>query len=123
MNIHKPGSAPRIGFGTAESRAGRVAVVSVWGDLDALTAPMLARAIRSAAQRQPDALIVDLSAVGFLASAGMSVLVDAHEELRPAVRFRVVADGPSTGRPLALLGIDTLIAVHRTLEAALGDEL
>lgn len=109
------------GFRIDEHWVGRTAVLSVSGDLDALTAPAFADAIQAAAHQAPDALIADLSKVAFLASAAMSVLITAEQDLRGSMRFGVVADGPATGRPLALLGIDTLVPVYRTLGDAVGD--
>lgn len=121
MNVDKAVQASGAGFGTAAQWVGRVAVVSVWGDLDALTSSELATAIEAEARQGPEALIVDLSNVQFLASAGMSVLITAAQELGPSMRFGVVADGPSTSRPLTLIGVDTLVAVYRTLDEALCD--
>lgn len=110
-----------MSFCTDESWVGRTAVVSVSGELDALTAPAFADAIRAAADQTPEVLIADLSNVAFLASAAMSVLVAAEEDVRGSLRFGVVADGPATSRPLALLGIDAIVAVYRTLGDALAD--
>lgn len=118
MKNENASSGTRINFDVAENWLGRVAVVSVSGDLDVLTAPELAAAIQAAVQRRPEAMIVDLSCVQFLASAGMSVLITASRDLEPAVRFGVVADGPSTSRLLKLIGIDTLVAVYQTLDDA-----
>jgi anti-sigma B factor antagonist len=100
---------------------GRIAVVAVSGDVDMLTAPKLAEAITAAALQEPAALIVDLSGVRFLASAGMAVLISAHQALAPPSRFGVVADGPVTGRPLTLVGVDTIVAVYPTLAEAVND--
>jgi anti-sigma B factor antagonist len=107
-------------FDVQMSWVGRVAVLSVVGDVDALTAPDLAEAIFAAQAEKPNAVIVDFSDVEFLASAGMTVLVNAHQELTPEARFLVVAEGPGTSRPIKLMGLDTLFAVHPTLDAALG---
>lgn len=117
------GAAPAVpaGFVVSEHWIGRVVVFTASGDLDMLTAPTLAAAITAAARHRPDALIVDLAAVGFLASAGMNLLVNAQEDLAPATRFGVVADGPATSRPLKVIGIDTIIALYRTLEDAVND--
>ncbi|CQD19844.1 anti-anti-sigma factor [Mycolicibacterium conceptionense] len=71
------------------------------------------------ATRAPKAVIVDLSAVDFLASAGIGLLVSAHHALAPAARFVVVASGPATGRPLALIGITNIIDVYATRAEAL----
>jgi anti-anti-sigma factor len=108
-------------FALAESWIGRTVVVSVSGDLDMLTAPELDEAIRTAAGQEPAAVIVDLSSVDFLASAGMNLLIAAHRDIAPAAGFGVVADGPSTGRPLKLIGFHTMIALYRNLDDALDD--
>lgn len=108
------------GLGLAETWSGDVAVVGVSGELDMLTAPELVGAIEAAARKNPAALVVDLSTVDFLASAGMSALITAHEDVAPRARFAVVADGPATSRPLRLVGIDQIFAMYRTLEDALA---
>lgn len=103
-----------------QSHVGSVSVVSVSGTVDMLTAPQLEVAINTAAKAADKAIVVDLSAVDFLASAGMGVLVAAHAELTPAVQFAIVADGPTTSRPLKLVGIADLIEVFVTLDEALA---
>jgi anti-anti-sigma factor len=103
-----------------ERRVGEISVVAVTGTVDMLTAPKLEDAIGSAAKSEPAAVVVDLSAVDFLASAGMGVLVAAHGELAPAVRLAVVADGPATSRPLKLVGIADLVDLFATLDEALA---
>ena len=109
------------GFRVAENWVEHIVVVTVSGDLDMLTAPAVAEVIQAANGKEPAALIVDLSRVEFLASAGMNLLIQAHRDIAPSGRFGVVADGPSTGRPLTLIGIDTIVAVYRTLDDALDD--
>jgi len=76
---------------------------------------------RGRGPKEPEALIVDLSRVDFLASAGMTVLIAAHREVAPSARFGVVADGPATSRPLKIIGIDTIVDVYRTLDDALNE--
>jgi anti-sigma B factor antagonist len=99
---------------------GGASVVTVSGDVDALTAPQLTEAILSAASERPAAVIVDLSDVAFLASAGMSVLVEANERVGQTSKLLVVADGPATSRPIKLVGIDKIVALYPTLDAALN---
>ena len=108
------------GCSVEESRVGEVSVVAVTGTVDMLTAPKLEEAINSAAKSSPSAVIVDLSAVEFLASAGMGVLVAAREQLGDAARFAVVADGPATSRPLRLVGIAEVVDLYATLDDALA---
>lgn len=64
-----------------EEWVGRVAVLSVSGVVDMLTAPQLEEAITTSLGKTPAALVVDLTDVEFLASAGMGVLVGAHDQL------------------------------------------
>ena len=99
---------------------GRVAVVAVSGTVDLLTAPQLEQAIRAALDEKPAGLVIDFSDVEFLASAGMGVLVTVHDEVTPDMRFCVVAEGPSTSRPLKLVGIADLIKLYATRDEALS---
>jgi anti-sigma B factor antagonist len=107
------------GFKLDETWHHHVVVISVSGALDLLTAPQLDEAIDSAVSKSPSGVIVDLAKVDFLASAGMNTFVAAHLRLTPACQFGVVADGPVTGRPLKLLGLDKVINVYRSLDSAL----
>jgi anti-sigma B factor antagonist len=102
-----------------EHRVGEINVVGVAGTVDMLTAPKLEEAIDAASKSSPAAVVVDLTAVEFLASAGMGVLVAARQDLGEAVRFAVVADGPATSRPLKLVGIAEVVDLYPTLDQAL----
>ena len=121
-NQPAPGSdGQRVQGCTVElSQTGSVCVVSVSGTLDMLTAPQLEASLTAARDKAVPAIIVDLSAVDFLASAGMGALVAAHAELTPATRLVMVADGPTTSRPLKLVGIADLIELFTTLDDALA---
>jgi anti-anti-sigma factor len=106
-------------FTVEERWIDRVVVLSVSGALDMLTAPRLTESVRAAAAQAPRAMIIDLAMVDFLASAGMTALIAAHVDLTPTTRFGVVADSPSTSRPMKLIGVDTVVALYRTLDDAL----
>lgn len=99
---------------------GRVAVLSVSGVVDMLTAPTLEEAITTALGKSPATLVVNLSDVEFLASAGMGVLVAANDQATPNIGFAVVADGPVTSRPLKLVGIADIVTLYPTLDEALS---
>ncbi|MCV7417605.1 STAS domain-containing protein [Mycolicibacterium litorale] len=104
----------------AEQWHGQVAVVRATGAVDMLTAPRLQAAIRAAHRKQPTGLIVDLSDAQFLSSAGMHVLITTHDEVTPATRFAVVAEGPGTSRPLKITGLTDFIELFSTLDTALN---
>lgn len=116
--------ATATGCAINEGWAGRSVVISVSGVVDMLTSPRLEKAIDAALEKKPAALIVDLRDVDFLASAGMGVLVAAHERVAEWAGFAVVADGPATSRPLKLVGLADVIGLYPTLDearAALGE--
>lgn len=101
---------------------GRVAVVAASGDLDMLTAPQLREAVEATLSKSPAGLIVDLTEVDFLGSAGMQVLMEAHNQTDGTeTRFAVVADGPATSRPLKITGIADTIDLFTSLDAALDN--
>jgi anti-sigma B factor antagonist len=90
---------PREGdFTVGETWVDRLVVISVSGSVDTLSAPWLTEAIDSEVAKRPTGMVVDLSDVEFLASAGMSVLLAALGSADHSGRF-VVADGPATHRP------------------------
>lgn len=118
-----PGSTPQPGkndFNVDEHWVDQLAVVSVSGSVDMLSAPWLTEALDAALAKSPAGLVVDLSRVEFLGSAGISVIITAHENIGDTDRFAVVADGPATHRPLTLLGLNEIMSLCRTLDDALS---
>jgi anti-sigma B factor antagonist len=104
-----------------EHAQGDVTIVEVIGNLDMAAAPVLAHHLGVALRRRPPVLVVDLTHVKFLTTAGMSILMEAHRTCQDSsMTFAVVAEGPLTMRPMQLLGIDGLFPVHPTISAALG---
>ncbi|WP_242453637.1 STAS domain-containing protein [Mycolicibacterium sp. P9-64] len=104
----------------SESSVDGVAIVAASGVIDMLTAPQLEAALRDALVKEPGSLVVDLTEVEFLASAGMGVLVAAHEEAGETTRLCVVAEGPATSRPLKLVGIADIVPLFATLDEAVA---
>jgi anti-sigma B factor antagonist len=105
-----------------EAWHGMTVVISCSGTVDLFTADELERQIATALIKQPSAMVIDLTDVDFLASRGMSVLIDTHEQLAATIPLAVVADGPATSRPMTLIGLTDIITVRATLAAAF-DEL
>jgi len=110
--------APLLAVHT-ETRHDTIEIVRVRGEVDLLTAPELTRHIEIAMDKQPSAIIIDLTDVDFLASYGMSVLVQTKERLPRTTRLAVVADGPATSRPLAVVGLAEMLTVCATIGVAL----
>lgn len=85
-----------------------------------LTSPQLSDAIDDALASSPEALVIDLSEVTFLASAALQALVAGHAAAGEVTGFAVVADGPATSRPIRILGLDSLLSVRPTLADAIS---
>jgi anti-sigma B factor antagonist len=116
---------PRTHDGRSESRlviseqaVGAAAVVSVAGEIDSTTADQFEQQIRAVLARRPAAVIVDLSAAEFLASAGISALVRTYDACGSAA-YALVADRPGARRPLDILGIGRIINIYSTLAEAI----
>jgi anti-sigma B factor antagonist len=104
----------------AERHEGDAVVLSAEGIVDMAAAPTLTEQIRAILRQRPAALVVDLTGVTFLATAGMSVLMEAYRKSKElAICFRVVAQGPVTVKSMQLLGIDDLLAIYPTVSTAL----
>lgn len=107
------------GFQVGKHQVDQAVVLTVSGEVDMLSAPRLAEAIHTSLATSPAALIVDLSKVDFLASAGMTVLLAAQDEAAPSTRFAVVAHGAATSRPIQLTKLDSVLPLYSTLDNAL----
>ncbi|WP_194815536.1 STAS domain-containing protein [Nocardia sp. XZ_19_385] len=96
-------------------------VLTVAGEVDLATAPALETAIEGVlADKAAPVLIIDLTGVSFLASAGMAALVAAHQRAGDATTIAVVADGPATSRQLKMTSLDQVFSLYSTLDAALA---
>jgi anti-anti-sigma factor len=104
---------------TVEHVEGGAAVLRITGEVDMRTAPEFRRHVTDAtatAQR----LVLDLDKVEFLASAGLSILVElAREAPVTGLRWGVVATGRAVLRPIEAIGLLSIIPIYPTVAAAL----
>lgn len=99
--------------------AGNTQIHQVTGEIDTLTAPYLSTVLAQVDQTARH-LIVDLSDVPFLSSAGLSVLVDHHERCTARnVTFAVVANQRATVRPIQLTALDRVIPLYASVAEAI----
>lgn len=101
--------------------SGGAVVLAVAGEVDLLSASLLGEGITSALAGAPDLLVIDLSEVSFLASIGITALLEARREAGTGTRVRVVA--PEAGvvnRTLRLTGLHEALAVAGTRDEALN---
>lgn len=106
------------GITTSVARRDEIVVLTVGGEIDMATAEALETAIGAVVDDSPAVLIIDLSAVKFLGTAGLRVLVATHQKLGTAGRLAVVASSPETRRPIELIDADELLSLYPTLDDA-----
>jgi anti-anti-sigma factor len=106
----------------AEEHHGAVAVAQLSGEIDASNVHEIAGRLRSPLTNHSTALIVDLSAVGYLDSAGINLLFTLGDELRgrqQALHIVVPASSP-VARMLRITALDRAFPAHRALEDAVA---
>ncbi|HYO35087.1 MAG TPA: STAS domain-containing protein [Geodermatophilus sp.] len=100
-----------ITLATATGEDGAV-TVTVVGEVDTFTAPVLRSSLDTQLEQQPRGLVIDLSGVQFLGSAGLAVLVETQKSARARdVELRLVATTRAVTRPLEVTGLIDLFTI------------
>ena len=99
--------------------AGAATVLTVVGEIDRDSREQLRRAAEAALERGRRRLILDLSAVTFCDSGGLSLLVDLHRRTRERDGWlRLVAVPPYLGSIFRITRLERLFDCRDTVEAA-----
>ncbi|GAB3387094.1 STAS domain-containing protein [Amycolatopsis echigonensis] len=131
VSRHRHGTSELAAHGKARHRApallrvvrrvdhtGNLVVLTVAGDVDLSTLPVLEHHLAAAA---PQNMIVDLDQVGFFSVAGVSALIRASGHARAARRhFAVVASNCPAARVLSLTRAEQSFAVFATVPDAIS---
>jgi anti-anti-sigma factor len=122
-------SADEVIAASVRHQDGAVVLV-VRGEVDISTVGVVRTAIVGVLAEEPSAFIIDLSAVTFLSSAGLKLLVQTAADVQRCREragqasgrtcFGVIATNPETRRPIILTGLDAIFPVFDTLDAALA---
>jgi anti-sigma B factor antagonist len=98
-------------------------LVMVEGDLDMATVPALTRELDALFHSGTvGVLILDLSAVAFMSSAGLQMLMNTRGQAESAAaEFLVVAATRGVLRPLALTGLTSSFTIHETRSDAVRE--
>ncbi|RRO14180.1 anti-sigma factor antagonist [Saccharopolyspora rhizosphaerae] len=108
-------------FSAETEWSGRTLLVTATGEVELVNAPKLASVLEQAIEDRPEVLVLDITGVTFLSSAGLAVLVRTHRNAEAAsIRFGVVADNPATRRPIQLMGLDQEFELFADREGALA---
>ncbi|ANZ43491.1 hypothetical protein BBK82_42455 [Lentzea guizhouensis] len=97
-----------------------VVVTAVSGEVDD-DAHLVLDEVRAQLEARPAALVLDLRAVTYFGSTGLTALVTGHRQAAQAeTKLLVVADQRAVLRPLALTQVDRLVELHQDLPTAVA---
>jgi len=101
-------------------RVGGTAVVTAHGELDAFTAPSLSDALTDAVADAADRVVIDLSAVAFMDSTALGLVVKAVNEIGDrGGAVRVVLPEESARRIFEITTLDRVLPIESSRAAAL----
>ena len=105
---------------------GQRAVFAMPPEVDITNADQIRQGLRAAAGLGAPVLIIDMSATNFCDSSGVQAIVDAYNQVHArnqgaATRTALRLVATTVRRILTLVGVDQLMPVYSTLEAALAD--
>ena len=95
-----------------------LARLTVTGEIDSSSAPLLREQLDTLLEGELTELVIDLSGVTFLDSAGLCVLAAAHRRAGTDVRLRVLASSRAVVRPLQITGLWQLLHAEQVEETA-----
>lgn len=106
---------------THQSHSARLHMLVVEGDLDHHTAPRMRRALDDLTLAPGAGLVIDLSALTFCDSTGISLLVSAHQRAQNAGAAPVLAGlDPDIAHVFRIMGLDRLFTSYETVEKAIA---
>ncbi|MEU6388046.1 STAS domain-containing protein [Streptomyces sp. NPDC046939] len=105
----------------ATTTRGDARVITVSGEIDHESGPPLREAAVDALAGRVPRLVVDLSAVTFMDSAGLNILLRAHRRAHDAGGWlRLAGVSANVLRILQIVGMDSVMELYPDVEAALA---
>lgn len=101
---------------------GDVGIARVEGEIDASNVDDISDRLRAMVSNRSFALVVDLTGIEYVDSAGINLLFSLAEELRGRQQrlTLVVRETSPIARMFALTGLNRTVPTHGTLDAALA---
>ncbi|XVS67825.1 STAS domain-containing protein [Actinosynnema sp. CA-299493] len=117
MNGHTTESGQLVGITHTEHEG--VLVTTITGEIDLSTVEVIDTELATRLRQQPTAVVVDLDAVDFFGSLGITALLQARQHAeRRGVGFAVVANRRQARRALEVTDTLQPLGVRRTLAEA-----
>ena len=100
-------------FSITRENSGNATIVGVRGDVDVATSPQLRAELQAAIDAGSKEVVVDVSAMDFIDSAGLGVLIGALKRASEAdVRLVLRGVQPSPRKVLGITGLDDMFTIE-----------
>ena len=93
-----------MSFTAISSRNGRVTLITLTGELDSLTAGVFRDEVERAAEAELDTLVLDMTELSYLSSAGLRGLVFARQKMADEVQIVLVGANDAVEQTIRLVG-------------------
>lgn len=107
-----------MAFSVTSDVSNGIARITLTGELDAASAPAFKAEIEKAASSKPRRLVLMLSGLEFMASAGLRVLIFAKQKLGSGTDIYVVGAQPSIVDTLEMTGFQHSVVMLPEYDAA-----
>jgi anti-anti-sigma factor len=97
-------------FTATQRRDGGTAVITLTGELDAQTAPEFQAQVTAITEDELDQLVLDMTDLTYLSSAGLRSLVFCRQKLADNVRMVVVRPHESVEQTIRMVGFHHSVA-------------
>ncbi len=93
-------------------------VATIWlsGELDSRSAPQLNELVIEAVEHEPERLVLLVSDLAYLSSAGLRSLVFAHQKMARGTEIVLVGVRPDVAETIRLTGFDRSIVMQEAVE-------
>jgi anti-anti-sigma factor len=91
-------------FAATSSRTGGTALITLEGELDALTAPTFQQEMERAANGGLERLVLDMAGLTYLSSAGLRALVFARQKMEDDVMIVLVSVSDEVEQTIRMVG-------------------
>jgi anti-sigma B factor antagonist len=105
-------------FRVEAQTTGRLIMLTVTGELDLVSSPVLERELEKAYDFDADAILIDLRRLAFMDSTGLHLLVKAHQRAEEAGRrLALTRGGEQVQRLIDLTGVADVVTIVDSPEA------